>query len=260
MSLSIQIGSMRFLVMSKKGAGYMKKLALISIALLVSIACVWSQQAGSVGETDPAKVGTDTAQQKLKEVSVTKFEDAGFWRSSMNSDMGLVSIRRIASDGSLDKEPVEGEQEAGIEESDQYVLGAKVSFYKRGFTDVVITPSRPIPVEGITKTVSVWVVGRNTRHTLKLILSDQFGNKAEITMGELNFTGWKKLTVAVPPSIVQRDYHYSNRMGIKIEGFRIIFDPMETYGRYYVYLDDLRVVTDLFAEENRDIDDILDSW
>ena len=49
-------------------------------------------------------------------------------------------------------------------------------------------------------------------------------------------------------------------MGIMIEGFNIQCEIDETYGTYYIYFDDLRAVTDLFAEENRDIDDMNDSW
>jgi hypothetical protein len=35
---------------------------------------------------------------------------------------------------------------------------------------------------------------------------------------------------------------------------------MEAQGAYYIYLDDLRAVTDLFAENNRDPDDMSDGW
>jgi hypothetical protein len=73
--------------------------------------------------------------------------------------------------------------------------------------------------------------------------------------------------VAVPPDagdgrngVVQRNYHYNNQMGIKVTGFRIDCDPAEAQGTYYVYFDDLRAVTDLFAEYNRDEDDMPDGW
>jgi hypothetical protein len=86
-------------------------------------------------------------------------------------------------------------------------------------------------------------------------------------VGSLNFQGWKQLTVAVPAQapdgrngIIQRNYHYNNQMGLKIVGFRIDVDPMEAFGSYYIYLDDIRAVTDLFAEESRDPDDMVDSW
>jgi hypothetical protein len=111
------------------------------------------------------------------------------------------------------------------------------------------------------------VAGRNYNHELKILIEDFFGRPYELLVGKLNFQGWKKLTVAIPPQapdglsgIVQRNYHFNNLMGIKVIGFRIDCDPSEAYGTYYVYLDDLRAVTDLFAENNRDPDDMVDAW
>jgi hypothetical protein len=49
-------------------------------------------------------------------------------------------------------------------------------------------------------------------------------------------------------------------MGIKILGFRVDVDPMQARGSYYIYFDDLRAVVDLFAEDNRDPDDMPDGW
>jgi hypothetical protein len=113
----------------------------------------------------------------------------------------------------------------------------------------------------------MWIVGRNFNHEIKILIQDFFGRNYELYMGKLNFQGWKKLTVAVPPQsddgvhgVIQRNYHYNNQMGLKVTGFRIDCDPMEAYGSYYVYFDDLRAVTDLFAENNRDADDMADSW
>ena len=215
--------------------------------------------AQDAGSPNASQIGIDSAQQKLQEISVSKFEDAGLWYGVMAADEGIIQLRRF--EGSpLDKEPLEGEVEAGIQEPDDNVLGAKVSFYKRSLSTFSIRPVRPLPIEGITKTLSVWVAGRNTNHILQLEISDHFGNVAYINMGKLNFVGWKKVTVSVPPTIVQRDYHYNNKMGITIQGFNILCDLDETYGKYYFYLDDLRAVTDLFAEDSRDVDDILDSW
>ena len=68
------------------------------------------------------------------------------------------------------------------------------------------------------------------------------------------------MVVAIPPNIVQRNYHYNDKMGIQIIGFKVECDLEETYGKYYLYFDDLRAVTDLFAEQNRDADDINDAW
>jgi len=157
--------------------------------------------------------------------------------------------------------------EEGLNIQDKYVIGTRVDFIHRGYTSFTLNPIRPIPIEGITKTVSIWVVGRNYNHEVYLLLEDFFGRPFELYMGKLNFQGWKKLTVAIPPQpedglngIVQRNYHYNNNLGIKITGLRIKIDPWEAYGSYYVYFDDMRAETDLFAENNRDADDMPDAW
>ncbi len=242
---------------------YRERFLIITVILLFTAFGAFGQSnaqvKGNTGDPDPAAIGVDTAQQKLKEVSVSKFEDAGFWKVEMPRDQGIITLRRLQG-GPLDKEPIPDEKTIGITEGDKNVLGVKVEFFKRGYVSFFVRPERPLPVEGISKTLSMWVVGRNTNHVLVVLLSDQFGHKAEITMGKLNFTGWKKMTVAIPTTIVQRDYHYMNRQGIKIEGFRIDCDPVEAYGSYFIYLDDLRAVTDLFSEETRDVDDMMDNW
>jgi hypothetical protein len=235
----------------------MKKIILLTLVLTVAFSGIIFAQ--NAGEPNAAEIGVSSAQQKLKEISISKMEDAGLWYGLMPADEGIMQLRRFEA-SPLDKEPIEGEEESGIDEADDFVVGAKVSFYRRSMSTFSIRPIRPLPVEGIAKTISVWVAGRNTNHVLQLEISDHFGNTAYINMGKLNFVGWKKITVSVPPSIVQRDYHYYNKMGITVEGFNILCDLDETYGNYYIYLDDLRAVSDLFAEESRDEDDLIDAW
>ena len=77
------------------------------------------------------------------------------------------------------------------------------------------------------------------------------------------------MTVAIPPQntaagmsgIVQKDHHFaSTGMGLKIVGFKVECDIMDTYGDYYMYFDDLRVVSDLYEIDLRDKDDMADFW
>jgi hypothetical protein len=241
----------------------MKRLILIFFALFLSFTCgmVFAQE---IGDADPYMVGIDSAQQQLKEIPVDKFEHDGFWYSTMSSDEGYTTSKLFAG-APAGKEPIA--EEEGMDIPDKYVLGTRVDYLRRGYNTFTIRPIRPIAIEGITKTVSVGVVGRNFNHYLKLLIQDYFGREYEIHMGKLNFQGWKKITVAIPPQpmdgvngVVQRSYHYNNQMGIRIMGFRVECDPVETYGSYYVYFDDLRAVTDLFAENNRDADDMSDGW
>ncbi|MDR0553797.1 MAG: flagellar filament outer layer protein FlaA [Treponema sp.] len=245
----------------------MKRYVLVMM-FLAAAGLLSAQQAANqqeeVGGTNANQLGIDAAQQKLKEISVDKFENEGFWRSFISSDTGYA-ITRLFSGGPAGKEPIEDEADLNI--PDKFVLGTRIDFLHRGYASAYLYPTRPIPIEGVTKTISVWAAGRNFDHELSILLQDFFGRSFELYMGKLNFQGWKKLTVAVPPQaldgkngIVQRNYHYNNQMGIKVIGFRIDFDPMETMGKYYVYLDDLRAVTDLFAEDDRDADDMADAW
>ena len=241
----------------------MKRFVVIAL-ILFAAGFLYAQQGNEIGSPDPELIGIESAQQQLKEISVDKFEIDGFWFSTMSGDEGYT-VSRLFNGGPLGKEPIPDEE--GLDIPDRYVLGTRVDFLRRGHNSFTVRPLRPIPIEGVTKTVSVWVVGRNFNHDLKLLVQDFFGRNYEIHMGKLNFQGWKKLTVAIPPQsldgvngVVQRSYHYNNQMGIRITGFRINCDPMEAYGSYYIYFDDLRAVTDLFAENDRDEDDMNDGW
>ena len=240
----------------------MKRILLIT--LIFFVASAFAQQRPEIGAPDPERLGIDAAQQFLKEVSVDKFEREGFWRSTMSTDTGFTTTRLFIG-GPAGKTPIPDEE--GMNIPDIHVLGTRVDFLRRGFTHFTVYPIRPIPIEGITKSVSVWVVGRNFNHTLVLLIEDFFGRQFELTMGRLNFQGWRRMTVAIPPQaedgfsgIVQRNFHYNHYMGIRILGFRVDVDPWAAVGSYYIYFDDLRAITDLFAEDNRDADDMPDGW
>ncbi len=234
----------------------MKKAGLVGLIIFVLSIPLFAQ---ATAAPDPATLGTDTAQQDLKEISVSKFEDPGMWKVSMPIDQGVVESRRFAG-APADRKPIPDEQKLGIAGEDKYVLGVKAQYFGRANTQIYVQPIRPLAVPGITKTISVWVAGRNYTHELKLVVEDQFGNIDVISMGRMNFTGWRKMTVAIPPNIDQNNIHYPGRSGLNIMGF--IIDPslLETYGTYYVYFDDLRAVTDLYAQQSREKDDIPDTW
>lgn len=235
--------------------------ALLSVVVLLGAGMPLAAQNQNVvvGEPNAAAIGKDSAQQLLEEVSVDKFEDAAFWSAAMSLDMGVTQVKRLVGSPAA-KTPIAAEAANNIKEEDKYVLGVKVSFFHRGVSEFTIHPQNPIPVEGIVKTLSIWVVGRNFNHVLKVQFNDYRGQAQELAVGTLNFIGWKKLTVAIPPSIIQDEFHYSYKSGITITGFKVETDPLDSYGTYYIYFDDLRAVTDLFGEAKRDTDDMSDGW
>lgn len=240
----------------------MKKI-IVSLVLVV-LALQLSAQNTPVGATQPEYVGVESAQQELREISLSKFEDDGIWLSYMPGDHGFISLRRFEG-GPLDKVAVVGEEENNIKEDDKFVLGGKVLHLRRAVTYFQIKPIRPIAIPGITKTLSMWVVGRNVNHKLFVIIRDHFGNRAKIPMTDgisegLAFTGWRRVYATIPAHIKQTDPRYNNKQGVMISEFLIETDPAETYGSYFFYFDDLRAVVDLFAENNRDSDDMADFW
>lgn len=237
----------------------MKKF-LLSVLVAAAVCAVFAQNS-LVEEPNPETVGNDSAMQALREISLDKFERDGSWFVHMSPDYGVIAARNFEGSPAM-KEPLKGEEEV----EDTQVLGVKVEFFRRGVNSFYINAQRPIAIEGVTKTVSVWVCGRNQGHDMFLLVEDYFGRNYELYMGNLGFSGWKKLTCVVPPSpdsehgIVQRSAYYGNKPGLRVIGFRVDCNPMLARGTYYMYLDDLRCVTDLYDLENQDIDDMSDAW
>ena len=237
----------------------MKKILTAVLTLTATAGLMFAQE--SLATPDPTVIGNDSARQALKEVSVDKFELEGSWNAAISPDNGVISARLF--DGSpAAKEPLQSEE--GV--PDTKVLGVKVEFFHRGVNSFYIRSTRPIPIEGVTKTISLWVAGRNMDHSLSVLVQDYYGNNFELYVGSLGFSGWKKMQVAVPPTpdgehgIIQQSAYDGVRPGLRIVGFRVDCNPLLARGTYYVYLDDLRAVTDLYDVENRDEDDMHDDW
>lgn len=242
----------------------MKKLLTVAIALALS-ATVFAQSRQddneSLASPDPTVIGNDAARQALREVSVDRYELEGSWNAHISPDNGVINAR-LFEGTPLAKEPLKGEEEA----EDSKVLGIKVEFFHRGVNSFYIKSARPIPIEGVTKTISLWVAGRNMNHEMYVLVQDYNGNNFELFLGTLGFSGWKKMSVAVPPTpdgehgIIQSSAYNGVKPGLRIVGFRVDCNPMLARGTYYMYLDDLRAVTDLYDLENRDEDDMNDDW
>ena len=239
----------------------MKKVFALLAASLLLAGAVSAQS--SLTDPDLNASGNDSAMLSLREVSVDKFEREGSWKVRISPDDGVIAAR-LFEGAPMMKDPLPEDQ--GKEDQDTQVLGVKGDFFRRGINSFTITSVRPLPLEGTVKTISVWVCGRNQSHDMYVLVQDYFGTNFQLYLGNLGFTGWKKLTCVVPPSpdgahgIVQSSAYYGDRPGLKILGFRVDCNPELARGSYYVYLDDLRAVTDLYDMENHDEDDMLDNW
>lgn len=239
----------------------MKKYIAILFTAVLAVSTALAQ--ASIAEADASVIGNDSAKQALREVGVDRFEREGLWNVKISPDYGYI-YARLFDGGPNGKEPLEDIRNTDL--TDEKVLGIKVNFFRRGVNSFYIKAIRPIPIEGVTKTVSVWICGRNMQHNIWLLVQDYNGNNFEIWLGSLAFSGWKKLTTAIPPTldgergIVQQSVYHGDKPGLRIVGFRVDCNPMQARGTYYMYMDDLRAVTDLYDLENRDDDDMMDNW
>lgn len=243
----------------------MKKLIVCLLAVCAAGLVFAQAQDKSLGAPDATILGADSANFALREVSIDLFEREGSWNVKMSSDYGVITGRFF--EGGPDQEAKSPIATAGEEEiSDKRTYGVKVEFFRRGINSFFITPSQPLAIDGVAKTLSVWVAGRNQNHTLTVLVRDFFGNNFELYMGSLAFTGWRQLVAAVPPSpdgkrgIVQDSAYFNSRPGLSVVGFRVDCDPEAAFGTYYIYFDDLRAISDMYAFENRDPFDMADNW
>jgi hypothetical protein len=244
------------------------RVSTICIALILLCAALVSAQetfTDPVGEPNADRIGADKPLE-LKMVTINDCEEAGFWYTTMPQEEGMITIKTMRGNPK-DKEIKDAQRladERKIRKDDkwlgEYVVAARINFYRRGANEFTIRPIKPIPIAGTTKIISAWVVGRNFNHELRIIVSDFYGNVGELSMGKLNFSGWKKLSVAVPPRITQSDLHYTTKEGLKFLGFKVVCDIDESFGTYYIYFDDVSAETDLFSMKTRDEDDMNDGW
>jgi hypothetical protein len=206
-------------------------------------------------EVENLQIGIQTGTQLLADIPIAHFEDADTWTAAMPIDQGLVfSMRRKGRPLEVTAiDPNDGTRS-------DYVLGVKVAFNQRGYSHFRIRPSKPIKVPGITKAVTVWICGRSFKHRMYMHVLDYMGTEMILDMGLLDFVGWKKLSIAIPVTIEQDNYHNTEWRGLSFAGFSILCDPTDTYGLYYIYFDELRAITDVYNEEYRDEDDMQDGW
>lgn len=235
-------------------------------------------------KTTKELLGENTSK-ALYKVMVDTFEEAGEWYAKMPSDQGIViSRRQVGAPKALSKEGPQGEvktaprgeqnppefrKEDGTyqdkyylpaADNRKYVLGVRVDFQKRGNNWFAVYPYRPIRLEGVVKSFEVWVAGRQKTHKLFIIVEDVYGDEKLIPMGKLNFLGWKRMYVNVPDQITQFDYKITNRRGLVFKGFMVECSPLESWGKYYIYFDNLTAEVSRFWEEYQDQRDPMDTW
>jgi len=135
-------------------------------------------------------------------------------------------------------------------------LGVNAQFDRQGYNRVDIFPYRkdasgnivsdPIQIPGRVRTLDLWVWGSNHDFTLDVELQDYEGVDYVLSLGSLDYAGWKDLMVTIPPSIPQEVNTIPRLRGLKLVKFMIWSRPRGNVSNFFVYFDQIKVLTDMF--------------
>jgi hypothetical protein len=154
-------------------------------------------------------------------------------------------------------------------------FGLNGQFQRRGYNWIDIYPvSREnpdggaveIPLSGLVRQLDVWVWGSNLNHRLEVYLRDYTGMIHRIDLGSLKFLGWRNLHAMIPPNFPMSDRALPVKsVSSEFVKFRLWTDPYERVNEFYLYLDHLKVLSDIFAtrfdgDELADTDKAQELW
>jgi hypothetical protein len=155
-------------------------------------------------------------------------------------------------------------------------LGVWAKYDRRGYNWVDIYPttsgddgedSKPaeIPIPGRAQVLDAWVWGANMNLSLEAYVRDYRGIVHRLPMGSLHFTGWKNMRTAISPLIPQSKRILPRLAPLTFVKFRIWTSPNEEVRDIFIYIDQLKVLTDSFeahydGEELADPKRIQELW
>jgi hypothetical protein len=135
-------------------------------------------------------------------------------------------------------------------------FGLNAQFQRQGYNWIDIYPvskespeggAVEIPLRGLLRYVDVWVWGSNLRYTLEAYIRDYRGMVHRINLGSLAFLGWKNLRATIPANFPMSDRALPVKsVSAQFVKFRLWTGPDERVNEFYLYLDQLKVLTDTF--------------
>ena len=132
-------------------------------------------------------------------------------------------------------------------------LGINVSWSQKGFNWIDIVPAKDHPLynkvfPGILKSIDLWIWGANYDYMLYITLENEHGFAYDLLVGSLAFTGWKKLHLKVPPTLIVRRTQLASEMGaLKFRRFRVYTGRLARVDRFSLFIDYMRINTDLYG-------------
>ena len=157
-------------------------------------------------------------------------------------------------------------------------LGIWGKFDRRGYNWIDVYPVVPgtgeggedpepfeIPIPGRLQYLDMWVWGSNMNFYLEAYFRDFQGVVHNIYMGDLAFQGWRNLRARIPHTIQQSKRVLPRLAGLHFVKFRIWTTPVERVDNFYVYFNQMKILTDTFeslydGDELADPEHVQDIW
>jgi len=192
---------------------------------------------------------TENHTQNVTSIAVEDFDNLWTYKPKPNTlDEAKASIKVIDSGANLDLlYPAESQGKP------KKSLGFKCGFLHRGYNWVEFYPPNPILLPGKARQLQIWVCGMMYRYTLEIYVEDYRGFQYCIDMGSLYFGGWQSMTRDIPSYIPQSEENYPKDRPLKITKIVVRSDPYERIDRFFVYFDQIKVVTDVYTQ-------LFDGW
>lgn len=137
-------------------------------------------------------------------------------------------------------------------------LGVQASFDRVGYNFLEFIPvedkdgpdGKPvlkgISLPGRVKSLDMWWWGSNFNYYVDIHIRDWRGMVHVLKLGDLNFKGWKNLKVEIPGGIPQDVQYVPARKGLELVKIVLWTRPEEKVDGFYVYLDHIKILTDMF--------------
>jgi hypothetical protein len=131
-------------------------------------------------------------------------------------------------------------------------FGIRGRFNRQGYNWIDIYPvdeegnPAEFTLEGRVRTIDLWVWGSNLNYYLEAYVRDYQGRIYPIKLGDLNYTGWKNLTAAIPTYIPQNQKVLPRLQNLSFVKFRVWTKPNERVDDFYIYFHQFKVLKDEF--------------
>ncbi|MDC7234540.1 MAG: flagellar filament outer layer protein FlaA [Spirochaetales bacterium] len=142
------------------------------------------------------------------------------------------------------------------------VLGINTKYDRMGYNQVEIVPgvgegddwvAKPLDLPGRVRMVDLWVWGSNYNYSIEAHFIDYEGLSFRLDLiqsdnkrvpGSIKFVGWKNMYLDIPSYIRQSVVYKPEYRGLRLTKFVIHTHPSENVNDFYVYLDNLKIITD----------------